>query len=260
MISWYGKPLCSHGFVINLKTREDRRQSAKEQLKSAGIEGVDFFDAAVITDDGLWKPYGCTQSHIDLYNFQINNNIDYMLILEDDILTTFCYSGLDSIVDTSKRQQYASHLIDSFNELKPDLLWLGCRVESNVDPYDDYISYSNKTSMSHAYLSSLRLARFCVDNYHYQDSSHLSYRLPIDFFLSQIKLKQDWQIVENKNNHSFINNTLVTSISNCLIFNQKSDYSDILERPVDYSIWVTGCHQEYCFNPIKDRINYREYI
>jgi hypothetical protein len=114
--------------------------------------------------------------------------------------------------------------------------------------------------MSHAYLSSLSLAQLCVDNYHYQDSSHLSYRLPIDFFLSQVKLKENHQIVNNKNNHSFINNNLTTGISNCLIFNQKADYSDIIERPVDYSIWVTGCHEEYCFNQIKDKINYYEYI
>ena len=260
MITWYGKPLCSDGFVINLKTREDRKKSVVEQLQIAGIEGVDFFDAVTITDDGLWKPYGCTQSHIDLYNFQVKNNIEYMLILEDDILTTFSYSYDNIIKSISQQQKYVSSLLNSFNKLKPDLLWLGCRAESNVDSYDDYISYSNKTLMSHAYLSSLRLAKFCVDNYHYQDSSHLSYRLPIDFFLSQIKLKRDGQIINNKNNHSFINNNLTTSISNCLIFNQKADYSDIIERQVDYSIWVTGSHQEYCFNQIKDKINYNEYI
>lgn len=260
MIYWYGKPLCSHGFIINLQTREDRKKSATEQLELAGIDGVDFYNAVVINDDGLWKPYGCTQSHINLYNFQVNNNIDYMLILEDDIFTTFSYGYDNKIIDISKKQKYAFNLIDSFNKLKPDLLWLGCRVESNVDPYDNYISYSNKTLMSHAYLSSLRLAQFCLDNYNYQDSSHFSYRLPIDFFLSQIKLKQDGQIVNNKNNHYFINNSLTTTISNCLIFNQKADYSDIIERPVDYSLWVTGCHQEYCFNQIKNTINYHEYI
>jgi GR25 family glycosyltransferase involved in LPS biosynthesis len=260
MITWYGKTVCSHGFVINLKTREDRKKSAKEQLKLAGIDGVNFFDAVTIDDDGLWKPYGCTQSHIDLYNFQIKNQIDYMLILEDDISTTFSYSYDDSIKLESQRQKYVSNLLDSFNKLKPDLLWLGCRVENSVDPYDDYISYTNKTLMAHAYLSSLRLAQFCVDNYYYQDSSHLSYRLPIDFFLSQIKLKDNYQIVDNKNNHSFINNNLIIGISNCLIFNQKADYSNIIERPVDYSIWVTGCHQEYCFNQIKEKINYHEYI
>ena len=231
MITWHGYDLCEKGFIINLSTRSDRKESASKQCDIAEIRGVDFFDAAIIKEEPYTK-YGCTQSHLNLYKYQVDNNIEYMLILEDDIETIYGYNASDGycITDINKQKKYVKNLISSLHTIKPDLLWLGTRIESNVDYYDDYISYSNKTLTSHAHICSYNLAKFALDNLHYKDSNQ------------------------------FLKNNLVTTVSNCLIFNQKSDYSDILNRDVDYRMWILGCHEEYCFKPIRDKINYYEYI
>jgi len=259
MILWHNKPLCSAGFVINLASRPDRKASAIKELEQSGISGFEFYNATTLSDPD-WQAYGCTQSHLDLFKIQIENNIDYLLILEDDIHTSYTYSTLNKITKIDKQIKYAHNCIDSFHHLKPDLLWLGSRVEQDVDYYDDYISFSNKTLTAHAYISSLSLAKFCVENFKYNEHGHLSYRYPIDFFLSQLKIKTDHQIINNINNKAFVTNNLVTSVSNCLIFNQKPGYSNIIHKDIDYGIWIAGCHEHYCFNPLKNKINYHEYI
>ena len=261
MITWHGYDLCEKGFIINLSTRSDRKESASKQCDIAEIRGVDFFDAAIIKEE-RYTAYGCTQSHLNLYKYQVDNNIEYMLILEDDIETIYGYNASDGycITDINKQKKYVKNLISSLHTIKPDLLWLGTRIESNVDYYDDYISYSNKTLTSHAHICSYNLAKFALDNLHYKDSNHFSSMWPIDHFLSQIAIKNCWQLLGNQNNQEFLKNNLVTTVSNCLIFNQKSDYSDILNRDVDYRMWILGCHEEYCFKPIRDKINYYEYI
>jgi len=261
MIKWYDKDLCEKGFIINLESRPDRRESSINECSSAGINGVEIFNAAVINDEN-YVAYGCTQSHYNLYEYQVSHNIEYMLILEDDIKTVYNYNFSENlnISNLDKRKKYVYNLIDTLYEIKPDILWLGTRCESIVDPYNDYLSYSNKTLTSHAYLCSLNFAKFALENLDYKNSSHFSFRWPIDHFLSQVKVKDCGQLLANKHNTNFVKNNLITTISNCLIFNQKSDYSNILNRYTDYGIWIMSCHEEYCFKPVKENINYNEYI
>jgi len=261
MIKWYGQNLCEKGFIINLESRLDRKDSSIEQCNLAGIYGVEIFKAVVVNNK-KYSDYGCTQSHYDLYKYQVANNIKYILILEDDIQTVYSYSLTNNlyISNLDKRKKYISNLINSFNNIQPDILWLGTRCEDYVDYCDNYLSYTKKTSTSHAYLCSINFAKFALENLNYTDDAHFSYRWPIDHFLSQITTKNCGQLLNNKNNTNFLNNTLVTTISNCLIFNQKSGYSNILNRYTDYEIWIMGCHEEYCFRPIKEKINYNEYI
>jgi GR25 family glycosyltransferase involved in LPS biosynthesis len=259
MITWHNKDLCQEGFIINLASRPDRKESALLACAKAGINGISIFDAVTIKDPN-YVAYGCTQSHIDLYKYQVENNIPYMLILEDDISTIYNYANLVSITDINKQKSFSDNLIDSFNTLKPDILWLGTRLESNVDPYDNYLSFSNKTLTSHGYICSYRLAKFALENFKYTESGHFSFRWPIDYFLSQIKMKDCGQLKHNNDKTEFMNNNIVITVSNCLIFNQKADFSNIINQICDYSIWILGCHEEYCFKIIKDKINYNEYI
>lgn len=261
MITWHDYPLCDKGFIINLASRNDRRTSAIDQCAIAGLDGIEIFDASVVADDN-YTAYGCTQSHLDLYKYQVDNNIKYMLILEDDIQTIYSYNFSNNyhIDDRIKQKKYVKNLIESLQKIQPDILWLGTRLESKVDRYDDYISHSNKVLTSHCYISSYNLAKFALNNLQYKNPNHFSFRWPIDHFLSQIKVKNCGQLLNNKNNKIFLDNNLITTISNCLIFNQKGDYSNILNRYVDYGVWILGCHEEYCFKVINKDINYNEYI
>lgn len=261
MITWHGYDLCEKGFIINLASRPDRRESASKECDIAKIENIDFFNATVVTEEH-YGPYGCTQSHLDLYKYQVDNNIQYMLILEDDIETIYSYTTSDNlcISDEQKQNKYVKNLISSFLTIKPDILWLGTRIENTVDYYDNYISYSNNTLTSHAYICSYNFAKFALNNLRYKDSNHFSFGWPIDHFLSQVKVKSCGQLLNNPNNQEFLKNNLITTVSNCLIFNQKASYSDIINRDADYTEWILGCHEEYCFKPISKKINYYEYI
>jgi GR25 family glycosyltransferase involved in LPS biosynthesis len=243
MIKWYGEFLCDAGFLINLKERTDRFNVAEKELIDSGIEGVERFDAVVITEPNFIK-YGCTQSHIEIAKIQIENNWEYVLYLEDDIKTEYYYSQTIPL-ETVDRKKVSTSIINDLNQYKPDVLWLGVRPEENTEPISNNLVKTNKTLMSHAYLGSLKYAKFLVENLLYTDNQHFSYRLPIDYFISQLTEKNCWQINSFKNGENILNNDLKVYMSSPLIFNQGESFSNIIDRDVDYTIWVRGCIDTY---------------
>jgi GR25 family glycosyltransferase involved in LPS biosynthesis len=77
-------------FCISLKSSMDRRRRMNERCKRAGIE-FSFWDAS--TPDDLTETFhsalspvekACAQSHINIWKYMVNYNIDYALIMEDD--------------------------------------------------------------------------------------------------------------------------------------------------------------------------------
>ena len=67
-------------YYINLSSRTDRNEHIKSQLKNLGWEGQRV--EAVEMKDGR---IGCTLSHIKCLTMAIEKNLDYVIILEDDI-------------------------------------------------------------------------------------------------------------------------------------------------------------------------------
>jgi GR25 family glycosyltransferase involved in LPS biosynthesis len=243
MIKWFGEYLCDAGFLINLKERTDRFNIAEKELIDGGIEGVERFDAVVITEPDFIK-YGCTQSHIEIAKKQIENNWEYVLYLEDDIKTEYYYS--ETIPSTSvDRKKVSTSIINDLSEYKPDVLWLGVRPEENTEYVSNNLVKTNKTLMSHAYLGSLKYAKFLIENLRYADNKHFSSRLPIDYFISQLTEKNCWQINSFENGENILKNDLKVYMSSPLIFNQGASFSNIIDRDVDYSIWVRGCIDAY---------------
>jgi GR25 family glycosyltransferase involved in LPS biosynthesis len=243
MIKWYGEYLCDAGFLINLKERIDRFDIAKKELIDSGIEGVERFDAVVITEPDFIK-YGCTQSHIEIAKIQIENNWEYVLYLEDDIKTEYYYSQTIPS-ETVDRKKVSTSIINDLYQYKPDVLWLGVRPEENTELISNNLVKTNKTLMSHAYIGSLKYAKFLVDNLLYTDNQHFSSRLPIDYFISQLTEKNCWQIEALNNGNIILNNDLKIYMSTPLIFNQGASFSNIIDKDVDYTIWVRGCIDEY---------------
>ena len=91
--------------IINLKTRQDRKEKIEQKLKLSGINSYDFFEAIngkelepsselfslFERNDFNYKKgvIGCALSHIYLWNKLINDTEhDFYIILEDDI--SFC--------------------------------------------------------------------------------------------------------------------------------------------------------------------------
>lgn len=253
MIKWFGHVVCDRGFLINLKHREDRFNSSQIELIKANIEGVERFDAVKI--EGLYHKYGCSQSHLDIAKKQVENQWSYVLYLEDDIKCDFFYNDFlkDKKIDI---EQIVNHLVIDLKEIKPDVLWLGVRPEDYCEKITNIFVKPKKTLMSHAYIGSLNYANFLLEHYRYYDSNHFTHNWPIDFFISQINTKDDWKL-NLHNNSSFILNNLKIVVTLPLIFNQKASNSDLLDRFVDYEIWVRGCYNEYANC---DKLNMKPYI
>ena len=80
-----------NNFCISLSSNKNRRQKMEERFKNLKLD-VTFWEAS--TKDTLKDKFvyylndgqkGCAQSHWNIWKYIIENNIDYALILEDDI-------------------------------------------------------------------------------------------------------------------------------------------------------------------------------
>ena len=67
-------------YVINLKRRPDRLESAQKEFEYIGWDDVNVFDA--IDRDGY---RGCALSHIEIAKQAKKENLDYILVCEDDL-------------------------------------------------------------------------------------------------------------------------------------------------------------------------------
>jgi GR25 family glycosyltransferase involved in LPS biosynthesis len=192
MVLWFGKKLCDRGFLINLKHREDRLERSIRELAKSRLEGIERFDALVIEEKNFIK-YSCTKSHIEIAKIQIKNGWNYVMYLEDDIISDFFY---DYMTDNSKIniEKVSEAIIENLYEKKPDILWLGVRPENYTKKISDCFLEPDSTLMSHAYIGSLRYAKFLVENLEYWNMESVAGGWPIDFFISQITKKNDWRI------------------------------------------------------------------
>lgn len=243
MVEWFGNKLCDKGFLINLKERDDRYNRAVDNLQIAGISGVERFEGVRITNPMFLK-YGCTQSHIEIAKKQIKNKWEYVLYLEDDIVTDFFYS-LNFSNDKINKEEVAIQIINEINEKKPDILWLGVRPEDYTEYVSNCLVKPTKTLMSHAYVGSLKFAKFLVDNLKYDDSKHFSNLWPIDFFMSQINTKDCYLIDLRDSENIMKKNDLKVYMTTPMIFTQGTSYSDLTDNLVSYEVWIRGCYNEY---------------
>lgn len=243
MVKWFDEKLCDKGFIINLKERNDRYERSISNLEIAGISGVERFEAIKITDPNFLK-YGCTQSHIEIAKIQIENNWEYVLYMEDDIVCEYFYDF--SIPESNiNKKLVAKSVIGELNEKKPDVLWLGVRPEEKTEYISNCLVQPKTTLMSHAYLGSLNFAKFLVDNLKYEDSNHFSGTWPIDFFISQINAKNCGRIDYYDKENIMRSNNLKVYMTTPMIFNQGESFSDLSDRWVSYEVWVRGCYQAY---------------
>lgn len=67
---------------INLQTREDRYQQARQELARVGLQRVVFYRAAPQQD----RDKGCIDSHMACLQFALDHGVPHVLIFEDDVL------------------------------------------------------------------------------------------------------------------------------------------------------------------------------
>tara|TARA_R110002020_G_C16069848_1_gene756134 strand:+ start:61 stop:840 length:780 start_codon:yes stop_codon:yes gene_type:complete len=244
MITWRDKKVADAGFIINLKHREDRIETAYNALDKLGFAGVERFDAVVI-DEYPFKNQGCTQSHIEIAKMQIENNWQYVLYLEDDIVDDVFYEY--DVVDNINIDSVILEMIENIDKFSPDVLWLGVRPEGKVKRVSNILIEPSKTIMSHAYIGSLKYANFLVDNFDWSNDKHITWLWPIDFFISELNVKGDWKLYEQSliGASKFLNNDLNVYMLLPNIFTQNKSYSDIQKKHVDYRKWIRVCFKKY---------------
>lgn len=250
MIYWDGNYLCEKGFFINLKRRTDRFESCKKELENSKITGVERIEAVERPKDNF-SDFGCTDSHLKIAKLQIENNWPYVLYLEDDIVFDVIYNldirNSDKQIDFSKA---VKSLISDMNEYKPDVLWLGARLESPVKKkISNTLVVPGRTLMSHAYLGSLKYANFLVDHLRYDDGKYFSKGYAIDWFLTQINEKNCGNIINGADYFNGIdiikNNDLKVMVSVPQFFVQGKGFSDISRNEVDYRKWCWDAYSAY---------------
>tara|TARA_S200002703_G_scaffold9244_1_gene9124 strand:- start:6563 stop:7330 length:768 start_codon:yes stop_codon:yes gene_type:complete len=242
MINWLGHNIADAGFLINLHNREDRLKRSYNELDKLKITGVERFEAVIVNEE----PYinmGCTISHIEIAKKQIENNWNYVLYLEDDIIEDVFYPDfLEQKIDL---QSVVKEMVEEIKEHKPDVLWLGVRPEGPVKAFSKTMVTPTKTTMSHAYLGSLDYAKFLVKTHLYDKEGYFSYKWPIDFFISEITRQKDWTIAEMDGGENILNNNIKVKILLPNIFNQGASYSDISQTAAAYEELVRGCYAKY---------------
>jgi len=131
--------------VINLKKRTDRLKKFFHNCPFDDVEIIYGFDGKNSDAENNYDKLkmekfnklklgeiGCFISHIRIYEYMINNNIELMLIMEDDAI--FCDNFINKF-----------DLIKTELENKQNIIFIGGRFTSNYVTFKkDYIKISNK--------------------------------------------------------------------------------------------------------------------
>lgn len=198
--------LLKHTFFINLDVRQDRLVHVSNQLKMVGIENPERFPA-IQHEKGY---IGCTQSHIRCLEMAIEREYEHVFICEDDI------QFLD--IDTFKKSLFEFY--------EDDIHWDVLLVAGNNHrPFkvikDSYMQiYQCQTTTGyvvkkHYYqelLNNFKESLSCLQN-----EPHKCHEFALDMYWCKLQQQDNWFMT-----------TPFTVI-------QVSNYSNIENRPVDYS-------------------------
>lgn len=126
-------------FVINLKRRDDRLKELKLPFEYTIFEATDgksVFSEYPVKQQGFM---GCWDSHRRLFNIIKEENLEYSLIMEDDV----------DVVDN-----FNERLNEVISELPNDwdLLYLGGWNVGDIVKYSDKLNHAKKVYTTHAFI------------------------------------------------------------------------------------------------------------
>lgn len=192
-------------FYINLKHRTDRKTHVENELQKMGWNNYTRFNAIQLKDGRV----GCSMSHLKLLKMAKEKNLEYIVIVEDDIMFT--------------RPKMFNKMLDKFMEKKIDfdVLLLAGNIRE-IKKYDDYIYKCHKSFTTTGYIVNNHYYDTLIDNIEtgikkllLEPEKHFFYA--IDTNWHKLQKRDKWFI--------FIPRTIT----------QMPDYSDIEERNVHYN-------------------------
>jgi len=226
MLYYKGIKIADEGFVINLKSRTDRKQRITEILDSMGFTGYKF-EEGVIFGEEEWRRYGCTQTYINIFEKSLKNNYESIIVFEDDAkqMTSINTEQIDKIFENWES-----------NIKNYDLIALGTRPLHGAKIYQDSEYFGTLTNalctQSHYYTKDFMLYTVeALGSFKEPSSSH--HRVLIDEFINDCCSHE--MIYKTKNKIHRVGITIP------MIFTQYESYSDIEKQTVNYDLFIEGC-------------------
>ena len=240
-------------FVINLKSRTDRKQNMIIELNKAQIENYEFFDAVEPvseTEINNWNPnfvknkppwlntnflkyrlgsLGCMLSHIEIMKIALQRKYEKILILEDDIQFKFLNGqSFESI--------FKNFIEKELMNIPYDFLYLGgIHSLDKLTQVTKHIHKTTATGTTSSYILNKRAMNLIL--------THITSTVnEIDIFYKKLQ------------NLDVLN---IYTIIPCMVI-QKPDYSNIIQKNVAYifdNINEKNKKKEIISNNTKDILN-----
>lgn len=165
-MSWFPESdtrIKEHTYIINLKSRLDKRRLIKYKLNTFGLNDYTFFDAVNGTDpmyDDLYDiveskgkytskgAFGLVITYINLLEDAYKNGYERILILEDDVNLHKNYFDL------------VKKFTNVINDTKYDIIWLGANQRmfskqqlDSIDKGEPYLPESQKNNYTYGTFS-----------------------------------------------------------------------------------------------------------
>lgn len=137
-------------FCICTQERQDRYNECIEEFNKLKIDNYEFYRPNKINDGRL----GCFQSHMNVIEKIINENLDYALILEDDF---------HFINDLSEIDKCISFI--NFHDKKENILIKLGGINLIKRKYNSEFLYKSKSILAHSYFINYSYATVIHNNY-----------------------------------------------------------------------------------------------
>jgi len=128
-------------YIINLKHRTDRYNHIMTEISKLDVLEYKVIDA--IKHDIPWK--GCLFSHIKCIQQAKDNNLPYVLILEDDCKFT------------DNANMYLINVLAELQNLDWDMFFLGANLQNSTNTISNHILKITGAYAAHAYIVHERL-------------------------------------------------------------------------------------------------------
>jgi glycosyl transferase family 25 len=208
-----------HAFYINLESRVDRKEHVEKQLANIGIS-ANRFNAIKLTNGAI----GCSMSHLKCLEIARQNNWDYVLIIEDDIL----------FLNPELFKNQLNKFLKNHTDFDVVLI-----AGNNMPPYqkidDSCIKvYRCQTTTGylvkrHYYDTLINNIREGIQKLMKNPEQHVLYA--IDKYWFKLQERDNWY--------------LITPLS----VTQREDYSDIEKRHTNYTRVMIDLEKEWMFKP-----------
>jgi glycosyl transferase family 25 len=148
-----------HTFIINLERRTDRKTHMLTEISKLDCDTYEFIPAVNDPDPKV----GCNLSHQYCIRLAKERDLDYVLILEDDVIFE------DNVNDILEKALSAVH------EYEWNLLYLGGNLKEEAFYMNEHLLHVTSVNTTHAYIihkrfydTVLELPTSTIIDYHYR--------------------------------------------------------------------------------------------